>query len=475
MSEGGLNRCVWSLPSLLLLPLVSACGAGLDQQDRNLLIITIDTTRSDFLGCYGNDLGLSPNIDALAQRGAVFEAAFAPMPQTLPSHATLFTGLEPRNHGALWNFVKLEDEVVTLAEYLSAEGYETGAFIASAILDESTGIAQGFATFDSPMQEQYESIQDVVRRPADHVTDAALGWAAQQDGSEPYFMWAHYYDPHDPFVPPESSMQAVSRARVRSWVEGRSEEFAGASETLDEIVDWWHGYASEIHFMDAEIGRLLAGLERHGLLEDTVVILVADHGEGLYEHGERGHGVNVYDELMRVPLIVADPTGAFANRRFSVPVSLQDVLPTAVELVTGRHFEPGADGESLAPRLESGEEGVGDVIFMERPHYPMADLKWRMGKRWRNGMWGVLAAVLDGDHKLIRGPSGEVQLYDLASDPAESRDLFAQGPAWGQRLGELLDLWQADHPASIPIEAPVVSEERMEALRALGYAGEDED
>jgi len=465
---------------LLAAALVAIAGFGCGEQrlardsgPRNMLLITADTTRADHLGCYGNPLPITPNIDALAERGTVFENAYAPMPQTLPAHATLFTGLNPREHGALENAYWLPRHLDTMAELLQAEGFRTGAFIGALVLAAGTGIGQGFDEYDSPGEARYGRTKRVVRRPAEDVTDAALGWARKLDPGRRFFIWAHYFDPHEPFDPSNQARAKVPRSAVAAWVETRRGKIPSARLTADQLVDHWHGYAAAMRSMDQQIGRLLEGLSELDLLEDTYVVLVGDHGEGLYEHGERGHGVNLYEELMRVPFLVCDPVGDFAGARIRAPVTLADAFPTIMELALGRPFEGSVSGRSLVANLRAGSEPDPRPVFVERPHFSRERLRRGKNPADRH-QWGVMVAVIEGGYKLIRRPVRTELLFDLERDPEELRDVAAQETDRAQELRALLDDWSHHHPAAEPGVKAAPSKEQIEALRALGYIDSEE-
>jgi len=442
-----------------------------------MIVITLDTTRADHLGCYGNDFPITPNIDALAKCGLVFEHAYAPMPQTLPSHATLFTGLEPRLHGTLLNSRRLPEHVATLAEVLADDGYQTAAFTGAAVVGPATGIEQGFQHFDG-LTWNHKEDERMVRRSAAEVTDAALAWAKRARRGQPYFLWVHYYDAHHPFDEHEAHVrQQVPRASVEAWLRSRRDAFPAADLGVgfDELVDHWHGYACEMRAMDREIGRLWRGLAELERLEHAWIVIAGDHGEGLWEHGERGHGVNVYEELMRVPLIFADTDGRLAGRRTAVPVALQDVFPTVLELVRGRPLDRPVSGRSLAPLILGTGELEERPVFVERPHFPPRRLKEKDQNDPVELTWGVMVAVIQGGWKCIAQPDAGFVLHDLASDPEETSDCSTREPERARALEALIAEWLERHPAPPPGKLPrgsEVSPEQLEALRALGYAGD---
>lgn len=469
----------WAL-AVLLGASLGGCGTEPQVQGRNIVIVTMDTTRADHLGIYGNTLELTPRVDALAQTGVVFEDAYAPMPQTLPAHATIFTGLLPRDHGALENTYTLDDGYTTLAEICSDRGYDTGAFIGSLAVDDLTGIQQGFDTFDQPGGDWGKGRQGhPPQRKAKGVTSAALAWTEQLHGERPYMLWAHYYDPHGDsnksFEPPERHFNAVSRELVLAEVVAREERFQGVAG-VEALADFWRGYAAELRFTDEQIGRLLDGLERQGLLENTVVVVVGDHGEGLFEHGQKAHGTHLWEEMMRVPLVLVSPDGTAAGTRMAGHATLDDLLPTVMHMAFGAEHGLPRHGEGLDlwSAILAGRGLPERPVFLERPHFEAARLKNRArGQDLEDFAYGYLTAIVYQDKKLILFPNGASQLYDLNADPAELTDVSADHPELVSQLtGRLVD-WMAAHKVGAPGETEV-SDERLEHLRELGYLGDDD-
>ncbi|MGQ0554065.1 MAG: sulfatase family protein [Planctomycetota bacterium] len=436
---------------------------------RNLIVITLDTVRADALSCYGGPPGATPALDALAARGLSFARAYAPMPQTLPSHATLFTGLQPREHEALENFHMLPERIETLAERLSAEGYFTAAFIGARVLDDESGIQQGFRHFDLPRGKARDAAHPVERRAA-AVTDSALAWSLTAfTKGEPVFLWAHYYDAHGPYEPPTVR---VSREAAERQMLARPELAALPAADRKELITLWHGYLNEVAEVDAQIDRLLRGLEQRGLLKDAVIVVVGDHGEGLMEHGERSHGVSVFEELMLVPLIVVAPSEAWPaaqpGSRVQEPIRLEDLLPLMQHLVGQPVPAKEGPGAAIVSPLLAGQPLPPVPVLLERPHY--APGRIRADRAQAHGWgFGELVALIEGREKLVLYPDGSQQLFDLDADPDELRDLVAERPESVERLRRSLEAWRARHPVAIG-EGPDISPERAEALNALGYA-----
>ncbi len=474
------HRCPDALDSLrwlLLVALALAPACGVDAPGgRNIVIITTDTTRADFLGVYGSKLGVTPRLDALAAKGVVYENAYAPMPQTLPSHSTLFTGLSPREHLALENSYQLAEGFPTLAELSSERGYATGAFIGALVLDTETGIQQGFQTFDLPRGVWNEGREGhPPQRIAEQVTAAALKWADNLQPGHPYLLWAHYYDPHGDsskgFTPPARHRAKIDMPALRAQMaqsESLSDDLPQGART-----EFWAQYAAEVRYTDEQVGLLLDGLEQRGLMKDTLVAVVGDHGEGLYEHGVKAHGVYVWESLHRIPMILVHPDGEHAGRRVSGRAALRDVAPTLKQLAMGIEFPAGAGmSVDLWSPLAGAEAQLPErPVFLERPHYSEDLVKRRIKgvDLTKDNAYGYLTAVLMGQHKLIRHPDGSSRLYDLSADPEELVDLAASEPALLANMEGLLADWMEANEVGLPGEGTELSPEREAALRALGY------
>jgi arylsulfatase A-like enzyme len=450
----GAVRLLVGVASLLL-----AVGCGADPSPRSIIVITLDTTRADALSCYGFPAATTPVIDAIAQRGVLFEQAFAPMSQTLPSHASLFTGQTPRIHGALENQLRLNDRVQTLAELLAARGYVTAGFVGSRVLDEETGIHRGFQTFDQPERGAKGDLAGPTERSAEKVTDAALAWAAGQGEDGPRLVWVHYFDAHQPYEP---VAQDIPLEPITGWLQQGP---AIAAPPLGKRATYWHDYVNEIHVIDGQLGRLLAGLESSPWMRDAVVVIVGDHGEGFFEHGDNSHGIQITQEHVRVPLIIAAPDGELAGTRIAQATRVSDVLPTVVALA-GVGITPAVEGENLLPELRGERAPRSRPLVVERPFYPEQRFKERFGPKGE--VFGELTAVVADGLKLVRQPGGSQQLFDLAKDPLERHDLAAARPGDVARCAQILDEWFAKHPLG-DVEASTISAEREQALEQLGY------
>ncbi len=420
----------------------------------NLLLVSLDTTRQDRLGCYGYELAQTPVIDGLCRHGLRYEHAVATTPVTLPSHATLLTGQYPPSNGVRDNgLYVLADEHTTLAERLSEAGYATGAFVGCFVLDARFGLDQGFDRYDFRVTQegQRRAMPDFNERPADAVTSAAVEWlreihsegpgggaagggaagagsagggAPGTDPSQPdrpFFLFVHYFDPHLPYTSP---------------LEGR-EAFAGRP------------YDAEIAWVDEQLGRLLGELRRLGQAEKTLVILVADHGESLGDHGEETHGLFLYESTVRVPLIISSEglfDREYVDRRQLA--GLVDVRSTAEDLLGLGPAE--TDGVSFLRTKPDPER----TVYLET-YAPLHQ-------------WGFspLYGLRTVEEKYVLAPTPEY--YDLQRDPPELRNRYAADPTRARVLEEQLvtrmSAWDIDET-----NVRQMSDEEIERLSSLGY------
>src|SRR5262245_49483552 len=367
------------LLGLLIALAASGCGhAAAPAPTLNVLLVTLDTTRADHLGCYGDAAAATPTLDALAAEGVRFSQAFSPAPITLVAHASLLTGLPPFAHGLRDNGAGcLGPEVDTYPRFLGAHGYHTVAVIGSVVLARGFGLGQGFAIYDDQCPAGRVSGGFRARRASD-VTDAALRHLAERPRDKPCFLWLHFFDPHDPYEPPEPYK--------------------------DRFKD--RPYDGEIAYADSELGRVIAALRQEGILENTLVVCCADHGESLGEHGEQTHGFFVYDATQHVPLIMRGG-GLPAGRVDSTLVSLIDVMPTVAGLI-GLHEPPGS-GRDLSTALLENRSVTERPVYLES-YLTLVSLGWSGEEGWRTSRF-----------KFIEAPRPE--LYDLSQDPGEKTSL----------------------------------------------------
>jgi len=390
----------------------------------NLVLITLDTTRADRLGAYGYAAARTPHLDALARRGTRFARCDTAAPVTLPAHATLLTGLYPPRHGVRDNGTfTLAAAADTLTERLRAAGYDTAAVVSAIVLARRHGLDQGFRRYDDDLGAGYALGTEVAERTADAATVAAL--AALGELRSPFFLWVHYYDPHQEYRPPT--------------------RFAASGAGPDRLYD------GEIAFVDEQIGTLLAELPA-----STVVAVVGDHGEMLGEHGEASHGLLLYEAARRVPLLLAGP-GVPAGAVETCLARTADVAPTLARLA-GVELAAGLDGRSLLPL--GAEGGCGRLAYSES-FLPYFAYKWY-----------PLRALSDGRALYLQAPKPSLYRLDLAG--GEQRDLAAEEPGllrlWSERLGRLLAAAGETLGAAVQPGAELSAEQRRQ-LASLGYLG----
>jgi arylsulfatase A-like enzyme/Tfp pilus assembly protein PilF len=401
----------------------------------NVILFTLDTTRADHLACYGYPDVRTPNLDALAGRGVLFEQAAASSPLTLPSHCSIMTGMYPTYHGVRVNGnTALNEEQTTIAEVLSAQGYRCGAFIGAFVLDGRWGLNQGFEHYDDPFDLQKYRHIDLggVQRPGNEVMDAALAWL-DKDKASPFFAWVHLYDPHAPYEPPEPYFSEYGSRGM------------------------YHLYDGEIAFMDEQIGRCLTWLEKNGLDKNTILVLVGDHGEGLGSHGEGTHGYFIYDYAVHVPFLIVAPFESLQGKRVASQVRNVDVFPTVLDLA--RIKSPlNVQGRSLLPVMFRPEKKVDSYAYGES-----------MGPSLLFG-WSALHSLRTPHYKYIDAPRAE--LYDLTQDADEQTNLLAQSPGIARKMKKELDRLMAETSKGAPTpQAANLDKDTVERLAALGYIG----
>jgi len=387
----------------------------------SVVLVSIDTLRSDHLPVYGARGLATPTLDAIAADGVVFERAYSPCPLTLPAHTSILTGLDPAAHGVRNNvgFTLDASKHPTLAALLKARGYRTGAAVSAFVLRGATGLASSFEFYDDRIDAPAgASAAGAVQRAGPETMRRALAWLDSL-AAGPFFLFVHLYEPHTPYDPPEPF-----RSRSAS------------------------AYDGEIAFADSIVGTLVADLERRGLYDGTLLVVLSDHGEGLGDHGEQEHGILLYREALQVPLVVKLPGSRRRGTRVAEPVGLVDVLPTlAGEL--GLAPPPGLPGIDLfagGSRARAAERRIFSETMYPRIHLGWSELRSLVGER----------------HHFIEGVRAE--LYDVVSDPGETRDLFASSGDTARDFKRALNKIEA------PYTAPgQVASEDLKKLASLGY------
>lgn len=406
---------------ILIILFILFSGCSRSPKNWNILLITLDTTRADRIGCYGYGKAKTPNLDRLTQKGVKFENAYCQVPLTLPSHCSILTGTYSIYHGVRNNGnYKLSDKVETLAEVLRAKGWRTSAFVASFSLDSRFGLDQGFELYDDDMEERMKTF--LSERRAEAVYEAFKRWHRGK-GEGKWFSWVHFYDPHLPYDPPES------------W--------------RTELEDRYDG---EIAYMDYWLGKLIEEVRE----EKTLIVVVEDHGESLGEHGERDHGIFLYEVSMRVPFIMVAPKIFPQKKIVKANVRTIDTMPTIFDFLKIEKSEK-IQGESLLSYINGRK--MKDLPFYMETVYPKESFNW-----------SELKGVVNGEWKYIFAPKEE--LYNIRKDPHENENLFEGEKEKAERLKTLMESMEKEFISGISGKR-VLSREDEERLRSLGYIGGD--
>jgi arylsulfatase A-like enzyme len=459
---GASTKRVGRVLALGLLALSAACGGGREQP--NVVLVVVDTLRADKLGVYGNELGLTPHMDAFAQKGVVFENASSHAPWTLPAMASLLTSLYPLQHGAggfLPRFTSLDPRVRTLASVFRERGYATGAIINVVFLDQPFGLTREFEHLDA---RHYESNLKV--RSAKDTTDAALKWMAER-GDEPFFLLVHYFDTHAVYDPPQPFRRRFAAAQdreSRDYIFGTREHMirlrAGQLQINRSIIGRAEKlYDGEVAYTDGQVGRLFDGIVDLGLAGDTVQVLTSDHGEEFWDHGGFEHGHTLYAELTHIPLIVRFD-GHLTPGRVRTGVGHIDVGPTLCEL-TGIPAPVQFTGNSLVPLVG----GDGDAHRSILAH---------------GNFWGPpLSSWRQGGEKLILSAgstSRAPQLYRWLADPREHNNVAGEETSRVESLTSNMRAAETMLERKFSAQGAEVelSDAERDILRGLGYVGDDE-
>jgi len=403
--------------------------------EMNVLLFTLDTTRADHLGCYGYPNIRTPNIDGLAADGVLFRNATAQVPLTLPSHSSIFTGTYPFVHGVRDNGgFYLGPEKITLAELLKQKGWATSAFVGAFVLDSRWGLNQGFDHYyDNFDFAKYKKIGlDSVQREGGEVIKAFFDWF-KTNGDRRFFSWIHFYDPHTPYEPPEP---------YKSEYSGRP----------------WGLYDGEIAYVDSLIGKVLESLREKGILDKTIIVVAADHGESLGEHGESSHAFFIYDATVSVPLIIRLPDSNSKAKIIEAQVENVDIMPTLLDLL-GIAVTKEVQGRTLAPLLAGSRAGDDRMAYSES-YYP----------RYHYG-WSELKSLRTARYQYVKAPRPE--LYDIVRDPMEMTNIFEQNSSQAERfIHEMKRIQEHSPNQGDASNAPrQLDDDTMEKLKALGYVG----
>jgi arylsulfatase A-like enzyme/Flp pilus assembly protein TadD len=427
-------------------------AASVDSSHPNIILITLDTTRADRMGFLGSKRGLTPNLDAMARQGVAFTRAYAHVPITTASHTTILTGTYPQFNRVDDFGIPLSSLLPYLPDLLRAQGYHTGAFVGSLILDPLDGTApgfdRGFEVYDAGFHlrrhgmDRYKSVE----RRAGDVVNHALAWLSQLPNG-PFFLWVHLYDAHDPYDPPSPF----------------KERFASQP------------YDGEIAYADSAVGKLVDEIRKHGLYDETLIAVMADHGESLGAHGENTHGIFLYDETLHVPLLFKLPASHSTGKKIDTRARLVDVAPTILQ-EAGLPIPKEMQGESLSPLMAKAAKAAtasGGVAASasgeipadeERPAYAETDYPHRAFG------WSSLRALRTGKYLYIRAP--ERELYNETADPESAHNLAAGSKAVADTIAAQLDAFRARTSQTL-VELAKPDAEQMQKLQALGYVSSD--
>ncbi|MFK7898233.1 MAG: sulfatase-like hydrolase/transferase [Myxococcota bacterium] len=419
-----------ALSLLLITPLF-----GCQKEERSsVVLITLDTTRADALGLMGNQEAQTPALDGLAQKATVFDRAFASTPRTLPSHTTMMSGLEPHEHGVRDNGFQVPEDFPTVAEAFAEAGFDTAAFVAAYVLDSDFGLARGFSTYDDEIEWRNRALDATVpQRPGAEVTDAALAWL-RQEPEGPFFLWVHYYDAHQPF-----------------------DETTAAPGLEDK-------YSAEIAYMDQQVGRLLEGIQAtHSADNAPYIVVAADHGESLGEHGEPTHGQLAYDASLHIPMMLAGPgiPSGVHSQRF---VQTRDIAATLLQAGGLLPFES-SGAVALQDQLPTPSEDGAVAAGPEDDARPARiGVFESLGPQYAYG-WSPIAGIRDARWKLTVEPS-PAELYDVLSDPNETQNLIEAEPEIARALAAQHDEKVGPLPSAAGAQ---LEEDVLARLAALGY------
>lgn len=409
-----------------------------------VILISLDTVRADRTGLYGYERPTTPALDAFAADAVTFGAAIAASPWTLPSHASILTSLHPHNHGSVMPTRRLRESAVSLAEVLLDRGYETAAFTGSGYVSTKFGLAQGFETF-----------VEMRHRETGAIVERALEWLdARSD--RPFFLFLHTYEPHSPYrdgrFADAAEAGSVGETFDRKDLEAlREGTWDPSPEERRYVSDLYDG---DIRSTDEALGVFLHALRDRGLLDRSLVVVASDHGEEMFERNVRrsaGHGHSLYEELIRVPLVVRHPPAFAGGRRVAAPAALVDV-PRTIAGALGIPWPDRSDGLDLRVLLSPGPAPGREVVLSEA-------LRSGAQKRSLRGERFKFIVPLDP-------AGGEVELFDLAEDPREATNLAGARADLSERYARLAAAYEAAHAAG---EEAIIDPELHEQLRALGY------
>jgi arylsulfatase len=443
----------------LLVPCIFVVGC--ERQRPSVLMISLDAVRQDHLSLYGYWRKTTPIIDEIGKSSVVFWNAFAQQTNTNPSHATLFTSLYPHVHGNLENGYHLPESRTALAEVLRDAGFQTAAFVSGWSMIAATGLSQGFDVYDDD-----GGMAEKLRRDGQATVERALEWLGQRDRRQPYFLFVHLFDAHGPYLPREEYLR-MFRSKDRGPTLRNVHKYALIKDDRGRVMVYLNGYVDRYDALIRTLDDLVAQLLEVVDSKRTIIVIFSDHGETL---GERyrmlDHGGQVFDEQIRIPLIIRAP--GIAPARIEALVETVDILPTVLELL-GLHALPEAQGRSLVPLMSGRTREERKVVFSSARTDPErhADRGYDLDKSRQ------IHTIRSVDWKLIAYPGVSkdyFELYDLRQDPGETRNLAYDNSDVAKAMLAQLNDWLSREAQARP--TPKLSDEDRERLRRLGYLGE---
>lgn len=445
--------------------LAAATGCSRDEDERpNIVLISIDTLRTDRLGAYGYGHELTPNLDELARDGVVFERAVTTAGTTWPAHASMLTGLYPRYHGVRRNSLELDENIPVVTELLSESGYSTGSFVSYKGMHFRGKFDRGF---EAVSDREFTAENEDPIREGEATTAMAIEWLSEQENSgSPAFLWLHLFEPHSPYELTEYSREWMEKTDYEGFLaDGASgEELRGRRKEIvaspDHVAAMNALYDGEIELADKLVGRLLDKLEAHGRLDNAVLIVVSDHGQGLGENGNMGHGPTLREDVLHVPLIIRDFRSNQGGRRVTDTVSLVDLAPTIAQAALDIEL-PGVQGRSLAAHLGGAKDENPDrEVFAEVRLWP--DLE--EAPDWYDEK--SIAVYADG--LKFKTQRGETEIFDPRIRPSSEKRL--DSPEVDDAFLAYLDSLRSEFlDGEIQPTEVELTDHEIETLKSLGY------
>lgn len=457
---------------------------------KNVLLIVIDTLRQDHLSTYGSSQKATPSIDAFAKEAVQYQTAISQSPWTTPSHAALFTGQYPSRNGVDGRNIHLHPDENTLAEVLSRNGYQTAGFINNVYIRRQTGLAQGFQEYEEFWGRNEGSsvllLVEFVRnrfhprtdKGAAETNQAVANWLDHDwNSNNPFFLFTHYMEPHALYGSTNEYLgqflpNGISAKDARSVNQDPEQYICNKLQMTDRDFDILRGlYNSDIRYLDNKIGELLDLLRNRKLLDNTIVILTADHGENFGEHHLMSHELSIYDTLLRVPLLIRYPSGIYAGVRVENPVQLIDIFPSLLSTLGIQDARLHLQGSTLLP--DQIQKRKQKYVFAEYNNSRAVDrIQRRFGKDLApNPVYQpkILKTVRSSGWKFIWGTDGTRELYAIDMDPKETSNLFLSDPEAAKRMEQVLKDWTSSFRPSNYYKQEDISNEALRELRSLGY------